>query len=175
MTKTECSGAMRSRVRKQSKNRRRIFGSRIRKIHTQNTVSRHLVTQCTIRQIKRLMNLPMRWFYYVFNIVQKHTIQNVMRFKVKWKSLGSLHTKDLAQPKMQMNSETFFQGNSMICSGLFQGLKEDQEEKLWGIFLIRLFQLRKSPDLNIRTKYMHRLVTNNCAKYRHHCYQNIIT
>ena len=72
-----------------------------------------------------------------------------MRLKVKWKSLGSLHTKDLAQPKMQMNSETFFQGNSMICSGLFQGLKEDQEKKLWGIFLIRLFQLRKSPDLNI--------------------------
>ena len=105
----------------------------------------------------------------------KHTIQNVMRLKVKRKSLGSLHTKDLAQPKMQMNSETFFQGNSMICSGLFQGLKEDQEKKLWGIFLIRLFQLRKSPDLNIRTKYMHRLVTNNCAKYRHHCYQNIIT
>lgn len=78
------------------------------------------------------MNLPMRWFYYVFNIVQKHTIQNVMRFKVKWKSLGSLHTKDLAQPKMQMNSETFFQGNSMICSGLFQGLKEDQEKKAVG-------------------------------------------
>ena len=70
-------------------------------------------------------------------------------FKSKWKSLGSLHTKDLAQPKMQMNSESFFQGKSMICSGLFQGLKEDQEKKLWGIFLIRLFQLRKSPDLNI--------------------------
>lgn len=49
-------------------------------------------------------------------------------------------------PKMQMNSETFFQGNSMICSGLFQGLKEDQEKKLWGIFLIRLFENYENPQ-----------------------------
>ena len=69
-----------------------------------------------------------------------------MRLKVKWKSLGSLHTKDLAQPKMQMNSESFFQGKSMICSGLFQGLKEDQEKKLWGIFLIRLFENYENPQ-----------------------------
>lgn len=72
MTKTVCSGAMQLRViggvraeaiEKQAQN--------IRISHyTQNTVSRHLVTHCTVRQIKRLMNFLMRWFYYVFNIVQ---------------------------------------------------------------------------------------------------------